>query len=331
MNFCTLFDSGYLDKGLALYQSLFKVTSEFTLYICCLDDKCYDILLNQKLDKVKLIHYQEIETPELLELKKTRSHAEYCWTCTSVVIEFVLEHYGLSECTYLDSDIYFFSDPRVLFMERPEADAIIVEHRFKKDKNYKAKINKYGKYCVQFNYFKNTENGRAILKKWKEQCFSCCSFKTDNGVLGDQKYLESWEKEFGNIWELRHLGGGVAPWNLGQYRLVSSDGYILEEMLSRKKFPIVFYHFQNINYITDTIVNIKSGSKDKKLKYKIYMPYLKQLEQNRIMLEQQYGLFFDRGRACSNKKWVAFIQKYIMKFKVTSFSDIINLRKLDEL
>ena len=44
MNFCTLFDSYYLDKGLALYASLDKVCENFTLYIFCFDDRSYEIL-----------------------------------------------------------------------------------------------------------------------------------------------------------------------------------------------------------------------------------------------------------------------------------------------
>lgn len=36
MNFCTLFDSYYLDKGLALYSSLEKVSEDFTLYVFAL-------------------------------------------------------------------------------------------------------------------------------------------------------------------------------------------------------------------------------------------------------------------------------------------------------
>ena len=44
MNFCTLFDSYYLDKGLALYSSLEKVSEDFTLYVFCFDEDSYEIL-----------------------------------------------------------------------------------------------------------------------------------------------------------------------------------------------------------------------------------------------------------------------------------------------
>ena len=44
LNFCTLFDSYYLDKGLALYHSLCKATDDFDLYVFCFDEKSYEIL-----------------------------------------------------------------------------------------------------------------------------------------------------------------------------------------------------------------------------------------------------------------------------------------------
>ena len=44
LNFCTLFDSYYLDKGLALYLSLKKVCDNFRLYVFCFDDVAFQIL-----------------------------------------------------------------------------------------------------------------------------------------------------------------------------------------------------------------------------------------------------------------------------------------------
>ena len=45
LNFCTLFDSNYLLKGLSLYESLVKqCKSDFHLYVFLFDDKSYDIM-----------------------------------------------------------------------------------------------------------------------------------------------------------------------------------------------------------------------------------------------------------------------------------------------
>ena len=86
MNFCTLFDSYYLDKGLALYSSLEKVSEDFTLYVFCFDEDSYEILEKKSFSHMVVLRQNVFETDELLALKRERSKAEYCWTCTSVII-----------------------------------------------------------------------------------------------------------------------------------------------------------------------------------------------------------------------------------------------------
>ena len=83
LNFCTLFDSYYLLKGLALHESLMKqCKSDFHLYIFLFDDKSYDILKKLNLNNVTIITLEEFEDEKLLEVKPGRSKGEYCWTCT---------------------------------------------------------------------------------------------------------------------------------------------------------------------------------------------------------------------------------------------------------
>jgi hypothetical protein len=46
LNFCTLFDSNYLSRGLALFESLKKTETNFHLYVVAFDNECYDYLKN---------------------------------------------------------------------------------------------------------------------------------------------------------------------------------------------------------------------------------------------------------------------------------------------
>ena len=333
ITFCTLFDSYYLDKGIALYKSLERITSDFTLYIFCFDDKAFEVLNNIGFKHAQIIHHNSFETPELLAKKEIRSKAEYCWTCTSVTIEYVLEHYHVESCTYLDSDLYFYSNPQILFdeIEQAKADVVIVEHRFKNNKYGQKLQERNGKYCVQFNYFRKTENGLTVLKWWKERCLEWCYDIPEPDRMGDQKYLNTWTRNFEGVHELQHLGGGVAPWNLEQYKLIKLNENEIE--MSKKqgvKFPWVFYHFQNIRYMPGRKVNIKSQTKSKKLKYAIYIPYLKEVEKISTMLVKDYGMSYEStGIIRSSNPIVGFFQKHFAAFKVQSLSDIINLNKLD--
>lgn len=332
INFCTLFDSFYLDKAMALYQSLENNIKEFRIYIVCFDKLSYDIVCSFGWEQATILPVEDIEDEQLLQLKKERSKAEYCWTCTPVIIEYVLEHFSVESCTYIDADLYFFSDPTPLFkeIEGSGADAVIVEHRFKKDKRYKKFVSRAGKYCVEFNYFCQTENSRKILHWWKEKCLEWCFYKIEPERMGDQKYLEKFPVLFEGVHELKHLGAGVAPWNLSQYKLCddNKENIVLEEKSTGHKFPLIFYHFQNLRYLTNSIVNLKSQTNDKCIKYTIYFPYLKALVANEKLLREKYGFVLERKKKYSNQWLNTFIQKYVVVFKIKSMSDIVNLRHL---
>lgn len=334
INFCTLFDSYYLDKGLALYHSLESVTDDFTLYVFCFDDKSYEILSEKGYSHMEVLHHTCFETEALLKLKSERSKAEYCWTCTSVIIEYVLDHYQVESCTYLDSDLYFYTDPQILFDEiyRKEADVIIVPHRFKDNSKGRQMEERNGKYCVQFNYFRQSPNGRKVLNWWKEKCFEWCFDIPEPDRMGDQKYLNYFMNHFDGVYELDYLGGGVAPWNLEQYQFCDqAQEKLLMKNCTGEVFQLVFYHFQNLRYLPGNKVNIKSQTKDKKLKYRIYIPYLKEIEKIRKDLKEEYGLSFEPKKLQrSSNKVVGFLQRHFAAFKVQSFSDILDLNKLEK-
>lgn len=330
MTFCTLLDSYYLDKGLALYDSLERCTEGFRLYLFCFDDKAFDVLKGLKLKHAVIIHHRDIEDEELLKLKKERSKAEYCWTCTPVIIEYVLEHYKEPSCVYIDSDLYFFRSPEVLFDEIKEAGAHIgiMEHRFKDDWKGRRLCQRSGKYCVEFNYFDQSKEAWEALKWWKERCFEWCFHLYEAERMGDQKYLEKFPKLFQGVHEFGHLGAGVAPWNLGQYEFIRTEkeAPVLAEKKTGTEFPLVFYHFQNLRYLSENKVNISSGTHSKETKDAIYRPYLREIEHNRRRLKE-FGISFSVKKVYSSNKLIAFLQGNVLRFKVKSLTDLYQLEQ----
>ena len=330
ITFCTLFDSYYLDKGLTLYRSLEHCTENFKLYIFCFDDNSYDILNDLKLKHAIVIHHSQIEDAELLRLKEERSKAEYCWTCTPVIIEYVLKHFGEPNCTYIDADLYFFSDPQILFdeIEETKANIVITEHRFKNNWNGRRLCRRSGKYCVEFNYFDQSPNAQEALTWWKEKCYEWCFHLYEPERMGDQKDLEKFPELFPGGHARSHPGGGVAPWKLGQYKLarVENGQPVLIDKRSRAEFPVVFYHFQNIRYLSGNIVNVSSESHSKKTKDAIYRPYLKEIERSRKELKK-YGVIFSVKKIYSGNKLIAFLQGNVLRFKVKSLTDIYKLEQ----
>lgn len=332
--FCTLFDSNYLDKGLALYYSMEKVIKEFTLYIFAFDKKCEETLNLLNLKSAIVIGLGEFETEQMLKLKGERSRAEYCWTCTPISIEYVMERYNVDICTYIDADLYFFADPSILLNEVRGDDysVMITEHRFEETENGRKLMDKNGKYCVQFNTFKNNAQGRAVLSWWKEKCIEWCFFRHEDNRMGDQKYLENWTKDFKGVHELQNLGGGLAYWNLMQYNFskIENGQILLRDRKNNNEFKVIFVHFQNLRYLPFHKINLKAGSISKKIKYPLYYTYLSHVEKIRAMLYEEYKISFENTKSCSANKVVAFIQTNLMQFKVRNISDIVNLEHIEK-
>ena len=294
LTFCTLFDSNYLDKGIVLYHSLkASMKDNFKVYILAMDDKCYSILKDMRLSNAEVISLNEFMDEELVEIRKERSRAEFCWTCTASLLDYVFEKYQEEFCTYIDSDLYFYKNPEMLIREMIEAKCSvqIVEHGFGKGKRADRQVKNSGRFCVQFNTFKNDVYGREILNTWKRQCRDRCSMEVN--AMGDQKYLTDWPEKYTKVHVLKHQGGGVAPWNIVRYRhLKNKEGYLLDKK-TKHEFELIFYHFHQLEYMDNGLININAFKHgfgiDEKMIYDIYIPYLKKLDEAKKMLLEEYG------------------------------------------
>lgn len=311
MVFVTLFDSGYLDKGLALIQSLHETCGgAFRLYVVAFDDLCYQILSQYRDDSLTVISLLDFESPQLLKAKNNRTPREYYWTCSCHSIKYVLETYGETQCTYIDADMYFYQNPQVLFdeIQKSGCDVSIIEHGFVQNKEGQEYINNSGKYCVEFNTFFSTENGMHILNWWCDRCLECCTEQTDGALFGDQKYLDDWPNRFERVHVIKNPGAGVAPWNLAKNRLVSKQGkdIILMDKKSKLKFPLVFYHYHNISYCAvdkvDIHVHRYPHNVSISLRDAVYREYFQIINKYRDMLRKVYNYDMDANVYYQKKK-----------------------------
>lgn len=259
MNFCTLFDSGYLQRGLALYESLCKSCEEFNLYIMAFDDKAYDVLTKLNLPSMTVVHLKDFEDEKLLEVKPTRTRAEYCWTCGPSVIYFFIRQYNLDSCTYLDADLMFYRSPQILFDEIGDNSIAITDH-------YAPYEIPAGRYCVQFMYFRNDEWGMKALIWWRDSCIKWCFAHFEDGKYGDQKYLEQFPIKFEKVHIVKTRGAGIASWNLRQYEF-NPQNWTFD--FKGNKYDIVFIHYHavsmdvkdNVLVISPATFDIPDGSK----------------------------------------------------------------------
>jgi hypothetical protein len=246
LQFCTLFNSNYLSRGLAMYNSLEKQCADFHLYIFAFDDHCYDTLVALSLRNATIVSLDEFENEDLLAVKTERTAAEYCWTCSSSTIKYCIESFDLDHCTYIDADLLFFSDPAVLYQEMGEKSVLITEHRYTPCYDQSATS---GIYCVQYMTFKNTAEGMNVLNWWVDACLEWCFDRMEDNKFGDQKYLDDWTSRFDCVHVAQHLGAGVAPWNVQQYLFKSKNRTTKGvEISTGQEFDLIFYHYHGFKY-----------------------------------------------------------------------------------
>jgi hypothetical protein len=327
--FCTLFDKNYLANGLALYESLIEHTKcDFKLFVLAMDNYTYQYLEKKRSDNFVIISLKDFEYSELLNVKAGRSFGEYCWTCTPSLISYCLNNFQLPFCIYLDSDIFFFNDPQIGWLEMPKEYSVLIT-----DHNYHPKHdNRYsnGLYCVQYVGFKNNIDGKKALNWWRDSCIDWCFARVDGNRFGDQKYLDDWVVRFQGVWVSQNKGLGLAPWNVEMFEIQDeSSNYIIIDKVTRQKFPIIFYHFHGFKVYADKI-------RTTEFKYfvntvamnKIYKPYiLKVLEYtNTIGLKNpSFKYFFDIYKKIIIETIVECIKIFSDKSK-SPFNNLINIK-----
>ena len=276
--FCTLFDNNYAAKGWAMYLSLLQVCPSFHLFVFAFDDCIASALKRISAEHMTVISLKEFEDEELLRIKPTRTRAEYCWTCTPSTVLYCLQNYNIDHCTYIDSDLYFFSNPEILVNELGHDDVLITEHRY--SPQYDQSIIS-GKYCVQFMTFRKNDNALRVLYWWRDACIEWCFNRHEDGRFGDQKYLDDWTTRFTGIHVLENLGGGVAPWNMQKYHFFKEHADIFGYDDNGQVFKVVFFHFHALLCFKMRIVRefyAQEYSLSRNTRRLLYKPYVRILK-----------------------------------------------------
>lgn len=277
MNFCTYYDSYYLYKGLALYFSLAKVTTDFHLYVMAFDQECYDKLNSLHLDNLTVELFSDVETEELKAVKGSRTRGEYCWTCGPYIISHFLKSFGLDGITYLDSDLFFLTDPHIIQQEIGTSSIAITEQGIGEKH---AKV--YGRYCVQYMFFRNDDDGLSCLDWWQHKCLDWCYARIEDGKFGDQKYLDEFPERWNSVCVIKNLGAGIAPWN--EQRYLYTDSTI---SYNGQSYPFVFVHMHGF------AMNISKGN---------------------LILENQHFLVSDNAKALFYNPYAELVIEILRKY-----------------
>lgn len=271
--YCTLFDYNYIDRGLALYRSLLRHCGEFTLHVLCLDQATLQALSSLSLPRIVLIGVESLESwdPDLRTARGDRAPVEFYFTCKPVLLGYLLDrHPDISSIEYLDSDLYFFSDPETVEQEYAGSPIALSPHDF--DAGNAIRL-KYGKFNAGWVSVYGDGEGRRFIRWWRDRCIEWCRLTAEDTRFADQKYLDRVPGLFPRAVAVSHPGANLAPWNVGGRNVeLSEQGVRVEGR------PLVFFHFHGLKQMMFDV--FESGLHDygvglsATIRTGIYRPYV---------------------------------------------------------
>ena len=274
--YCTIFNSLYLARGIALFRSLCRHDSYFVLYVYAMDVATAATLRTLGDERLVIVEPSEFEDAQLISVRSSRSVAEYFWTCTPSIIRHTLIALREPECTYVDADVWLTSDPAPLFEEMGTSSVLLTEHRYAPRYDQSGLS---GRFCVQFMRFVADDRGMLALEWWRDRCIEWCFARREGNKFGDQKYLDDWTTRFEGVHVLQHIGGGVAPWNFASLAFRrGSHGTEVSSPADDIWFPVVFCHFHSMKSYSPQSVCLASGYVVPEIvRRNLYAPYVREL------------------------------------------------------
>ena len=205
-----------------------------------MDMDAWAVLNRLNLPNTILIQLDELEAVDikLAKARPTRNSVEYYFTSKASLLKYVLsKNKDCERVTYLDADLYFFSNPTQLDNEIGMSSVAIIEHRFS-PKNLH--LNKFGRFNAGWLSIRNDMVGRQCIDWWRNRCLEWCYDYIESDRYADQKYLDKMPELF-NATIVSNIGANLAPWNIGNFNLSYKD-----ESFFVDSQPVIFFHFQGL-------------------------------------------------------------------------------------
>jgi hypothetical protein len=275
--FCTILSKARFYQAIAFFGSMYEVMNDFNLHVLCVDDEAYNLLKKMNWRNITVTHLNNLQDEGLQGLKQKRKLSEFCWTLKPIFIEYLMKNNPtLERITYVDSDLFFFSNPSVIFENQAYA-SVLLSRGDVYVPSFSPQFTDFmqdltGKYNSGFISFKNDAKGIECLKWWKKKCIDNCSADLKVGSFGDQKYLDFMPSLFQGVYDISTIGVNIGHWNYARYRFHVFNGkwYVDQSKL-------ICYHFSGFRIISknDIAQIYEPGRIDFPFVYQIYKEIIK--------------------------------------------------------
>jgi hypothetical protein len=304
LQLCTYFDVHYLARGVALLESLHRHWPAFELSVLCLDDETHRVLGRLAWPGLRPLRLSDLLAVDrdLATCRSERVGLAFYYTCTPALMLHVLDRAPDAEgVIYLDADLFFFADPAPLLAEFAAGSIFVHRHRplgpWPRDGN--------GDFNLGLVAHRRDGQGLACLRRWREQCLASCDDRAVDSRWGDQQYLEDWPAHYTNLVVSRHLGAGVAPWNLADYRLgVETGGRV-----TVNGEPLIFFHFHGLAQVSRGLLSTRLDHFGARLdsvgRRQVYRPYLRAVARAAAMARRHGGVPVEAFDSIARADWWA--------------------------
>ena len=300
--YCAYFDHRYLIKGLAMIRSLRRHVVDAQIWVLCLDQRAYDMLLELAEPGVHPIALADFEAGDT-ELAKAKSDGrttvEYIFTLTPSLVRYTMRAARDAEIvTYLDGDLWFLADPEPIYREMGSASIVIIPHGFAPHMRH---LEKFGIYNVGWVSFRRDAQGADCIEWWRERTNEWCLDMVEDGRFADQGYLNDFPKLFGGVHVLTNHGANLAPWNVGARKIERHGGLVYAD-----GNLVLFFHFHGVKRLRAGQYLTSHGHYKAPMKPLVrdflYRPYLLELSAIELEIAARFGEIDMRtGRELRNK------------------------------
>lgn len=238
--FVTYFDKAFYSRGLEMIKSI-KSSCDYEIMMLALDKQTELDLKKENIPNLTIFNLDDVHKKNLSIIKDKSIFftltADFCAFCMNARKSF-------KSMLYIDADIKFYQSIDLIFDEVGESSVAFTRHRHPKilSKRYE----KYGKYNVGINYFKNDKEGNNAIKLWQQRCIEALNDKTNQRLsfFSDQVLVDDFDIIFKEFHTIEHIGINTAPWNVINYK-ISKDtcGQWLVD-----GEPLICFHFSNLIY-----------------------------------------------------------------------------------
>lgn len=283
-HYSSCLDEAFLPRGLALYRSLLRHAGAFRLWVLCFDEASYGVLTELGLKQIIPIKEDDLIDDDLRRVRAKRSRREYYFASKPWLNRHVLEREPSADrITFLDGDLYFFSDTGDMQAEIARGSIGLSPHR----SGRKRHDDLFGIYNAGLCSFAGDEIGIAALTWWRKRCLEASPDYPIGGLFTDQKYLEQLPRLFQRVVTLTSKGVNLAPWNIR----TSEPFEERAETVTAAGDRIVVFHFHGVTKLAPGLYDPgwKPRGSAKLLRDRLYRPYLSELEASERLVEAMLG------------------------------------------